>query len=80
MFFEVNTLCFTDQERGRNYLVNYKMKVVLLPGTKSLIALAHLPSPRRGINRLSWLFSPYYDKIANNRLCTCTYSRRVLFP
>jgi hypothetical protein len=55
------------------------MKVVLLQGTKSLIALALPHSRRRGINRFSWLFSPYYDKIAHNRLRTGTYSRHVLF-
>lgn len=47
------------------FLVEYKMEVELLPGTKSLIALALLLHVAGGINRFYWLYSPVYDKLAH---------------
>ena len=44
-------------------------KTTQCPGTS--------PSRRWGINRFSWLFSPYYDKITHNCLRTSTYSTSV---
>ncbi len=41
------------------------MEVELIPGTKSLIALALLLHVAGGINRFSWLYSPFYDKLAH---------------
>jgi hypothetical protein len=47
------------------FLVEYTMKVDLIPGTKSLIALALLLHVAGGINRFYWLYSPFYDKLAH---------------
>lgn len=46
-------------------VVEYRMKVELIPGTKSLIALALLLHVAGGINRFYWLYSPLYDKLAH---------------
>jgi hypothetical protein len=46
-------------------LVEYKMNVQFIPGTKSLVALALLLHVAGGINRFYWQFSPYYDKVAH---------------
>lgn len=46
-------------------LVEYRMNVQFIPGTKSLVALALVLHVAGGINRFYWQFSPYYDKAAH---------------
>ncbi len=46
-------------------LFEYRFKVTLPAGTKSLIVLALLLHVAGGISRFYWKFAPFYDKVAH---------------